>query len=62
MIKKEMLHMLQHDLANFPTPQAPNTSKHKAAIEKAKQVLDEKPYEVISLEDTQAVSIVYSRT
>ncbi|XP_065908621.1 cell division cycle 5-like protein isoform X2 [Dysidea avara] len=53
LIKKEMLHMLHYELANFPTPQAGSTAKHKAAIEKAKQVLDEKPYEVISLEDMQ---------
>ncbi|XP_065906647.1 cell division cycle 5-like protein isoform X1 [Dysidea avara] len=53
LIKKEMLHMLHFDLANFPTSQAGSTAKHKAAIEKAKQVLEEKPYEVISLEDMQ---------
>ena len=47
--------MLHFDLANFPTSQAGSTAKHKAAIEKAKQVLEEKPYEVISLEDMQMV-------
>ena len=46
--------MLHYDLANFP-PQAGSTAKHKAAIEMAKQVLEEKPYEVISLEDMQMV-------
>ena len=37
------------------------TAKHKSAIEKAKQVLEEKPYEVISLEDMQMVrTLLYS--
>ena len=53
LIKKEMLHMLQYDLANFSMPGA--TGKHKVAIEKAKQSLEEKPYEVISLEDMKMV-------
>ena len=36
-------------------------AKHKSAIEKAKQVLEEKPYEVISLEDMQMVrTLLYS--
>jgi len=47
--------MLHYDLVNFPTPQGGSTAKHKSAIEKAKQVLEEKPYEVISLEDMQMV-------
>ena len=54
-----MLHMLQYDLANFSIPPSGATGKHKAAVEKAKQLLEEKPYEVISLEDTKMVRIDY---
>ena len=50
--------MLQYDLANFSVPQSGATGKHKSAIEKAKHLLEEKPYEVISLEDMKMVRIV----
>jgi len=50
--------MLQYDLANFSLPQSGTTGRHKSAVEKAKQLLEEKPYEVISLEDMRMVRIV----
>ena len=58
LIKKEMLHMLQYDLANFSMPGA--TGKHKVAIGKAKQSLEGKLYEVIFLEDMKMVRITWS--
>ena len=47
--------MLQYDLANFSITQSVATGKHKSAVERAKQLLEEKPYEVISLENMNLV-------
>ena len=47
--------MLQYDLANFPVAPSGATGKHKSAVEKAKQLLEDKPFEVISLEDMKTV-------
>ena len=47
--------MLQYDLANFSIPPSGATGKHKAAVDRAKQLLEEKPYEVVSLEDMKMV-------
>ena len=50
-----MLHMLQYDVANFSLTQSGAIGKHKSAVERAKQLLEEKPYEVVSLEDMNMV-------
>ena len=47
--------MLQYDLANFSIIQGGATGKHKSAVERAKQFLEEKPYEVVPLEDMNMV-------
>ena len=47
--------MLQYDLANFPVAPGGASGKHKSAIEKAKQLLEDKPFEVIPLEDMNMV-------
>ena len=47
-----MLHMLQYDVANFSLTQS---GKQKSAVEQAKQLLEEKPYEVVSVEDMNMV-------
>ena len=49
--------MLQYDLAHFSIAQSGGSGKHKTAVEKAKQLLEEKPYEVIPLEDMKMVRI-----
>lgn len=52
--------MLHYDLANFSVPQGGATGKHKSAVERAKQLLEEKPYQVISLEDMKMVRISHT--